>query len=50
MRLRLCSQTVFVSQVSQLRLNMTYRFAVALRHVEHEGLPVRESLFRGAIK
>ena len=48
MRVRLHSQTAFVSQASQMRLNMTYRFAVALRHVEHVGLPVRESLFRGA--
>ena len=50
MRLRLCSQTAFVSPASQMRLNMTYGFALALRHFEHEGLPVRESLFRGAIK
>ena len=50
MQLRLCSQAVFVSQASQVRLNMAYKFAVALRHVEHEGLLVRESLFRGAIK
>ena len=28
-----------------MRPKVTYMFSVALRHVEHEGLPVRESLF-----